>query len=116
MELINVKGTGPFLITNTNVQKLWVWSLMNLCLYLNSAENKLHDLEQTKLHSLSEPQCFHLYNDGGNIYDAHRTKGDYIKHTRGSVTYRHSISCSYFYLFENILTIFFKMSSVITSN
>ena len=72
MELINPKVTGKFLITDTNVQR--IWSLMDLCLYPSSAEYKLGDLEQAKLLSPSDTQCFHLYNDDGNIYAAHRTK------------------------------------------
>lgn len=64
-----------------------LWSLMDLCLFLNSAKNKLGGLEQAKLPSLSILQCFHLYNDDGKIGHAHRTKGNCVKHTKASVTY-----------------------------
>ena len=74
MELINAKVTGQFLITDTNLQQTWVWSLMDLYLYSNSAEYRLGDLEQAKLLGLSGLQCFHLYSEGGSIYKAHRTK------------------------------------------
>lgn len=91
MKLINVKVTGQFLITDTNMQQIWVWSLKELYLYPNSAAYKLGDLEQGKLLSLSGTPCFHLYNDDGSKYNAHRTKWDYIKHTRVLVTYKLNI-------------------------
>lgn len=59
MTLINVIVTGQFLITDTKMQQIWVWSLMDLYLYPSSAEYKLGDLEQDKLRSYSGIQCFH---------------------------------------------------------